>query len=256
MANGGIIGPNNPVGKIGKDPKITIITETGTFTKSACSSLSKNTMAIAAGGGGGGTAGSAGGGGGGAGGAQVHCCQSFPACAVTVTIGAGGAGGGGGSPGYVAGSAGSNTVFASTCSPRTMTGGGKGGGQDAAGPGGAGGSGGGGGYAPSVPTSVGGAGTACQGNPGGQGRGSPGCGGGGGGGICGAGGIGPARPCVNEGGTGGLGKDLTPLIPEITGYGGAVVPALGFPGAGHPGTLFGGGGGGLYTRFSTQQYSS
>jgi len=32
MANGGIIGPNNPVGKIGKHSKISVITATGTFT--------------------------------------------------------------------------------------------------------------------------------------------------------------------------------------------------------------------------------
>ena len=145
MANGGIIGPVITTEKKVK-PKTTILASSGTFTKD--SNLSKNKTVVIAGGGGGGTAPSAGAGGGGSGGLTIFSCQPFPSCAVTVTVGAGGAGG---SCAQSGGSQGSNSVFASASNPRTMTGGGLGGGQVPGHPatGGPGGAGGGGGYASS-----------------------------------------------------------------------------------------------------------
>ena len=86
MANGGIIGPTNPVGKIIK-PKVSLFTETGTLCTSACTT--QIDAVVAAGGGGGGT------GGGGAGGVRVVSCQAVCAStAYTITIGAGGSGAG------------------------------------------------------------------------------------------------------------------------------------------------------------------
>ena len=38
MANGGIIGPNNPVGKIGSVSKVSVHTASGTHTTGACTS--------------------------------------------------------------------------------------------------------------------------------------------------------------------------------------------------------------------------
>ena len=87
MANGGIIGPNNPVGKIGKTIT-SVFMETGTLTTGACTTQA-NIIVQAGGAGGGYTYG----GGGGAGGYRTLSCQAL--CASTsyaITIGAGGAG--------------------------------------------------------------------------------------------------------------------------------------------------------------------
>ena len=81
MANGGIIGPTNPVGKI-LQPKVSLFATTGTLTTGACTTTVD--ALVVAGGGGGGT------GGGGAGGVRVVSCQAVCAStAYTITIGAG-----------------------------------------------------------------------------------------------------------------------------------------------------------------------
>ena len=52
MANGGIIGPTNPVGKIAQ-PKVSLFTATGTLCTTACTS--KVDVTLVAGGGAGGS---------------------------------------------------------------------------------------------------------------------------------------------------------------------------------------------------------
>ena len=120
MANGGIIGPNNPVGKIGTVSKVSVFTESGTLTTGACTS--QVAAVIVAGGAGGG--GDEQGGGGGAGG--VNLLSGSPVCASSpyaVTIGAGGAG----VSTPAKGTSGVNSSLVTGAGTQTATGGGGGG---------------------------------------------------------------------------------------------------------------------------------
>ena len=234
MANGGIIGPTNPVGKI-LQPKVSLFSETGTLTTAACTT--QVDALVVAGGGGGGT------GGGGAGGVRVVSCQAVCAStAYTITIGAGGSG-----AGYCTNSNGSNSVLGASPEPVNLiaTGGGYGGRNGPAGN--PGGSGGGGGMAntrppgcPALTNVCGGCGTACQGNDGGMGlSGAYGVNlsSGGGGGTCAVGEAGN----VDGIGYGGDGGTAAPLAAAYNTYGGAITPFT--PTGSHPGLVAGGGGG-------------
>ena len=66
MANGGIIGPNNPVGKIGSVSKVSVHTASGTHTTGACTSQVDAIVVAGGGAGGGDEQGGGGGAGGGA----------------------------------------------------------------------------------------------------------------------------------------------------------------------------------------------
>ena len=143
MANGGIIGPTNPVGKI-VAPKTSLFTSSGTLTTAACSSTADVLIVAGGGSGGGSTASQSAGGGGGAGGVRQLTCQPISASTdYTVTVGAGAAGC---VPGSSCGAKGSNSTFGASPEPLNLsaTGGGLGGKAPDGSPGGPGGSGGGG----------------------------------------------------------------------------------------------------------------
>jgi hypothetical protein len=226
MANGGIIGPTNPVGAI-VQPKVSVFTATGTLTTTA--GTSKVDATVIAGGGAGGADRA---GGGGAGGYRTFTCQSVCGSApYTVTVGGGGAGGSGN------GTSGSDSsLVVGGCITQTSAGGGRGG-SDRGLPSGdstgaSGGSGGGGGQC-----QPGGAGNTPpvappQGNTGGNA--TPSVGGGGGG----SGGTGfPGTTACNQS-KAGTGSSLESYLSS---YGGAINPAS--P-AGVLTLIAGGGGGG------------
>ena len=228
MANGGIIGPDNPV-EVGR---YTAFTAPGTFDP-ICTSVDL----LVVGGGGGGS-----GGGGGAGGARLISSHPVPASPIPITIGSGGAG----SPAWpcVRSSAGTPSNFGSS-SPIVATGGGETGYNNEPGgaPGGPGGSGGGGGG--SYRNNVGGTGNTPPTSPPQGANGGTSAGdaatysaNGGGGGATQAGGNG------GSGGTqsfGGDGLDASPVFGTFPQPYYPAYPAS-YQGSGH---FFSGGGAGL-----------
>ena len=110
MANGGIIGPNNPVGKIAQ-PKVSIFTSSDTLTTTANTAKADVLIVAGGGSGGGSTASQSSGGGGGAGGVRELTCQNLSGSTpYTVTVGGGAAGC---VPGSSCGAKGTNSSFGS-----------------------------------------------------------------------------------------------------------------------------------------------
>ena len=122
MANGGIIGPPNPVTPAVCSPEnVVSITASGTYNKTSGAPSTVGLVVVA----GGGSGGPEGGGGGGGGFVYI---ESFPLAAdgTPVTIGGGG--------GPAASDNGDNSVFGDGSNPVTAVGGGGGGGSGAPGP--------------------------------------------------------------------------------------------------------------------------
>jgi len=232
MANGGIIGPTNPVGKIAQ-PKTTIFIANGTLSTTACTTKVDVTL-VAGGGAGGSSLSTCIAGGGGAGGYRTITCVAVCASSpYPITIGAGGA---------------TNTNPATNVSGNpsiavlggvtyTSCAGGGGGTNLAGSPGGSGG-----GSEVNRPSGKG-CGTACQGNDGGDGPTGQAGGGGGGAGAAGQDG----QP--GTGGYGGVGACVESYVTQGGALGAACKLAAGGGGGtnntpGNPGGAGGAGGGG------------
>lgn len=239
MANGGIIGPPNPVTPaVCAAANVVSVTATGTYNKTAAAPSTVDLVVVAGGG-----AGGPEGGGGGAGGLVYIPCFPLAADATPITIGAGGT-----NPRESGNSPGGDSVFGDGTNPVTAIGGGGGGGSGAPGPARNGLGGGSGGAA----SRSGSAGSSTQGdisgfpgsgfgNPGGASTApnGPALGGGGGG----AGGS--AGPNTNAFGGVGKGSPTIPWMPTCVGdssfFAGGGGGFSGHSPSGYPGGAGGGG---------------